>query len=169
MPALDISFEDSHRALPDKPRTSTFCSGGLFLDPSTLPSSVINTISGEFRCYSCRPYSRRKRAGFLSLSLSIKGKDEVITNSAQCAAVSGGTESTEAVLRAEKRVKVRLRGRGAVNTTKHLWAGAVAAMVSRCFFFVSVFYLFRSSVVSQFIIDASASSEFLRIVCFGSS
>jgi solute carrier family 25 phosphate transporter 23/24/25/41 len=27
--------------------------------------------------------------------------------------------------------KVRARERGAVNTTKHLWAGAISAMVSR--------------------------------------
>lgn len=36
-----------------------------------------------------------------------------------------------------KRQNVSLRGRGAMNTTKHLWSGAVAAMVSR---FVILFY-----------------------------
>ncbi|KAK6130661.1 hypothetical protein DH2020_035636 [Rehmannia glutinosa] len=106
---------------------SIFYSGGLFLDTSTIPSSIISAISDEVRFSSFPVYSKRKGSGFLCLSLSIKGKDGVINNSAECVVGSGGNETAKA----GKRVKVRLRGRGAVNTTKHLWAGAVAAMVSR--------------------------------------
>lgn len=41
-------------------------------------------------------------------------------------------EEEEAVLVVEeKKVRARGAGAGAINTSKHLWAGAVAAMVSR--------------------------------------
>ncbi|KAL0366405.1 UNVERIFIED_CONTAM: putative mitochondrial adenine nucleotide transporter BTL3 [Sesamum radiatum] len=135
MSGFGVRLENSRRVLPDNPQNSNFCFGGLFLDASTVPSSIINTISGEV-CGHGRPVCwRRKRGGFLCLSLSVKGKDGVINNSTECVGGSGGNESKEAVagaaVKAGKRVKVRLRGRGAVNTTKHLWAGAVAAMVSR--------------------------------------
>ncbi|KAL0322907.1 UNVERIFIED_CONTAM: putative mitochondrial adenine nucleotide transporter BTL3 [Sesamum angustifolium] len=135
MSGFGARLENSHPVLPDYPKNSNFCFGGLFLDASTVPSSIINAISGEV-CGHGRPVCwRRKRGDFLCLSLSVKGKDGVINNSTECVVASGGNESKEAVggaaVKAGKRVKVRLRGRGAVNTTKHLWAGAVAAMVSR--------------------------------------
>lgn len=54
--------------------------------------------------------------------------------SSEEAALEGKEESELSVEEDEKKKKkkltVRARG-GAVNTTKHLWAGAVAAMVSR--------------------------------------
>ncbi|GFP96873.1 probable mitochondrial adenine nucleotide transporter btl3 [Phtheirospermum japonicum] len=127
MSGFDIRAEDSHMALPDNPRSSVFYSGGLFLDTSTIPSSIVNTFSGEVRFNSYPVCPRRKRSDFLCLSLSTKGKDAVINNSSECAAASGEIGT----LKAGKRLEVRLRGGGAVNTTKHLWAGAVAAMVSR--------------------------------------
>ncbi|KAL7085532.1 hypothetical protein ACP275_14G286500 [Erythranthe tilingii] len=134
MSGFEIRVENSHPVLPSK--NSIFYSGGLFLDASSIPSSVINTVCGEVRCYSCPAYSRRKRGDFLCLSLSVKGKDEAISNSNECAAASGASEGKEAfgaAVKSERRVKIRLRGRGsgAMNTTKHLWAGAAAAMVSR--------------------------------------
>ncbi|KAI3460031.1 hypothetical protein Pfo_016694 [Paulownia fortunei] len=123
MSGFEIRVENSNRALPDNPKNLIFSSGGLFLDTSTIPSSIINTISGEVRCYSCPVYSRRERGEFLCLSLSLKGKDGVISNSTECVVASGGSESKQAA--------APVKGPGAVNTTKHLWAGAVAAMVSR--------------------------------------
>lgn len=44
--------------------------------------------------------------------------------------------SAEVVVSAEENSKEKVEGRGsgALNTTKHLWAGAVAAMVSRFVF-----------------------------------
>lgn len=41
-------------------------------------------------------------------------------------------EANNVVIEAnEKNRKVRVRGRPAMNATKHLWSGAIAAMVSR--------------------------------------
>ncbi|KAG6396411.1 hypothetical protein SASPL_142560 [Salvia splendens] len=108
---------------------SFFCSGGLFLDSNAIPSSIVNRIVGEVSCNSRPLQSLRKRGEFLCLSLSFKGKDGAIINSAE------SSERNEAVgsaaTKPEKGVNRRLRGRGAMNTTKHLCAGAVAAMVSR--------------------------------------
>ncbi|KAA8538085.1 hypothetical protein F0562_027693 [Nyssa sinensis] len=79
---------------------------------------------------------------FLSVSLSIKRSNEVLRNSTENIVHNGEKRSEEAaaafggghaVEKEGKKHKVRLRGRGAMNTTKHLWAGAVAAMVSRTF------------------------------------
>ncbi|KAK4483950.1 hypothetical protein RD792_011160 [Penstemon davidsonii] len=93
--------------------------GGIFLNTGTIPSSIINTVSADIQSCNFPAYSRKNRSEFLCLSLSIKDNKN-----------GGTTEGTEAAH--VKRLKVRLRGRGAVkNTTKHLWAGAVAAMVSR--------------------------------------
>lgn len=162
MSGFDIWVGDSHRLLPDNPKNPIFCSGGLFLDTSTVPSSIINNFSDEVCCYNCPVYSSRKRAEFLCLSLSIKGKDGVISNSAESVAEGGSSESKEAVgdtfaavVKPEKRVKVRLRGRGAVNTTKHLWSGAVAAMVSRSIPFVFCVLFFYFLKYSSWLTDAS--------------
>ncbi|XAR48560.1 hypothetical protein NMG60_11031417 [Bertholletia excelsa] len=81
---------------------------------------------------------------FLSVSLSIKRGDEMLRSSTKYLVENEGKSSDEAsvayecrggntVVEKGKKQMVRLRGRGAVNTTKHLWAGAVAAMVSRTF------------------------------------
>ncbi|MCD9639101.1 hypothetical protein HAX54_023404 [Datura stramonium] len=128
-------------------------SGGLFLDP-LIPSSVTTTTtnflkissiddSSELHSPICRrrPIFRREKsvpAGFggkfLCLSLSFKKNTGVSGNSSECL-LSNGYESSKVELSdvtgdARKR-NIGLRGRGAVNTSKHLWAGAVAAMVSR--------------------------------------
>lgn len=84
--------------------------------------------------------SWRRRGEFLCLSLSVKGKGGAISSSsAESSAESGGGRegkeavgaATAAAAKLENRVKGRLKGRAAMNTTKHLCAGAVAAMVSR--------------------------------------
>lgn len=122
---------------PDNPNNPIFCSGGLFLDSGTVPSSIINEFCGEVVCYSRPVQSWRKRGDFLCLSLSVKGKGGAISSSsAESSAESGGgREGKEAVGAAAAKlgngVRGRLKGRGAMNTTKHLCAGAVAAMVSR--------------------------------------
>ncbi|XP_073126963.1 probable mitochondrial adenine nucleotide transporter BTL2 [Henckelia pumila] len=92
-----------------------FYSGGLFIDDSTIPSSIYTGFSGNIPCLGRGKWQTRKCDEFLCLSLSVNRKDGVVS------IVPG--ENTQ----------LRLRGRGAVNTTKHLWAGAVAAMVSRTF------------------------------------
>ncbi|XP_057783680.1 probable mitochondrial adenine nucleotide transporter BTL3 isoform X2 [Salvia miltiorrhiza] len=132
MSESSIRLNDSTQLIPDYSNNPFFFPGGIFLDSSAIPSSIINKIVGEVSCYSRPVQSRRKRGEFLCLSLSVKGKDRAISNSAESA---GSSERNEAVGRAvtkpEKGVKIRLRGQGAMNTTKHLCAGAVAAMVSR--------------------------------------
>ncbi|KAF8084635.1 hypothetical protein N665_0709s0012 [Sinapis alba] len=126
--------------------------GGLFLDQS-VPSSSVSFVP----CKNCsvssmrfvrkstflkfRRRDRTKRPLFLSVSLSTKEtsnseeeeesegyngqtgfkslqlKDSVL--------ISGGQEA------GGEKIKVKENGSGALNTTKHLWAGAFAAMVSR--------------------------------------
>ncbi|XP_047316883.1 probable mitochondrial adenine nucleotide transporter BTL3 [Impatiens glandulifera] len=136
--------------------------GGLFLD-STLPSSFISFVprkvcssadatgishpslscSLKLRGYGVKWNGRSSGNGFLSVSLSIKGngqghaeeQDEVLGG----AKVSDGNRDDEIVLvDVKKEEDSGLRqpgaGKGTVfNTTKHLWAGAIAAMVSRTF------------------------------------
>ncbi|KAK3033902.1 hypothetical protein RJ639_033537 [Escallonia herrerae] len=132
-----ISFDSNWNS------NSIIFSGGLFLD-SAVPSSIFDfisfkspsvTASNRLHC-SARGFRRKKQApaavcgGFLSLSLS---SDGVAGQSSEC------SEKKEVVARGGsgpvnvegKKQRDRVPGRGAINTTKHLWAGAVAAMVSR--------------------------------------
>lgn len=139
-----------------------FRTGGLFLDPD-VPSSIASFISlhntcsaGASKSVSCwrrrsvtagMEVYRRGNGGFLSVSLSIKdgggggGGEGFVLESSQVLGQNGEEKSSESETAAfeeveEKEGKVvsRVRGKGgALNTTKHLWAGAVAAMVSRTF------------------------------------
>ncbi|GAB4861218.1 hypothetical protein Ancab_036376 [Ancistrocladus abbreviatus] len=132
-------------------------SGGLFIDPIN-PFSIINLIYSppnlppksiaEFSENSIGksavfvPFRRRKRnankldGNFLSLTLKTdssstqKRRDCSIDNCKESVeeAVNGGSSTAS-----KGKEKGRLRRTGAINTTKHLWAGAVAAMVSRTF------------------------------------
>nr|XP_043606918.1 probable mitochondrial adenine nucleotide transporter BTL3 [Erigeron canadensis] len=120
--------------------STDFVKGGLFLESGTFVSSSSsiscfvsiqnnNTSSSSSRSgglVSCSLRRKRGRrghggAGFLSVTLSVKdgggdgGQGFEIEN-----------ENEEKDVLVEKKV-------GAFNTTKHLWAGAVAAMVSRTF------------------------------------
>ncbi|ERN14617.1 probable mitochondrial adenine nucleotide transporter BTL3 [Amborella trichopoda] len=145
---------------------SSFCSGGLFLDP-TVPASLVSSFSD--RCSSSVSFGSSRNGkplvclgfsgvfrerneshrgiwgelgyGFLSVSLSIKGNDGFVRDSAKFLTqnaedgLEGVTEKKEefSEIKELRKEKIGLRGSGAVNTTKHLWAGAVAAMVSRTF------------------------------------
>lgn len=58
-------------------------------------------------------------------------------------------EADNAVMEGREKRKIRVRARGviAMNTTKHLWAGAIAAMVSRSVLLLSfgnkiIYFLF---------------------------
>ncbi|CAI9763882.1 unnamed protein product [Fraxinus pennsylvanica] len=152
MPGLNIRFKDKDSTsyqqthvpfLPENSNNSILCSGGLFLVDNKIPSSIINVFFIDNYVpvkHSTELHSRSSSVvgfEFLCLSLSIKEKDGVIRNSSESleqksikearAVVGGGSTA----VKAGKVSKVGLRSRGAVNTTKHLWAGAVAAMVSR--------------------------------------
>ncbi|XP_062026264.1 probable mitochondrial adenine nucleotide transporter BTL3 [Rosa rugosa] len=119
-----------------------FVTGGLFLEP-TVPNSLLNSVS--FRktsnaVVSGSGYACRLRlaggggGGFLSVSLR---SDGVVRESKGGCLVQNGEEGSEeaavVVVQEEKREKVGIRRGRAMNTTKHLWAGAIAAMVSRTF------------------------------------
>ncbi|KAF8377301.1 hypothetical protein HHK36_030676 [Tetracentron sinense] len=133
-----------------------FVSGGLFLE-SIVPASFVSLISSRNSsfgvsssfCESSSPIfrkqlvfgvSRREKrgsnavgGGFLSVSLSIKGSDGFVQESTGLLGQNEEKGLEEAVEYEEGKEKVRLSGAGAMNTTKHLWSGAVAAMVSRTF------------------------------------
>ncbi|KAL5714849.1 hypothetical protein ACHQM5_016755 [Ranunculus cassubicifolius] len=118
--------------------------GGLFLESPVIPpdsliccKSKFNlvTLSGSLDSSSSssssviisRRSSVKKRCvagdGFLSVSLSINNGEFV----------NDGENAEMDVIKIEenKKEKVESHGTGAMNTTKHLWSGAVAAMVSR--------------------------------------
>ncbi|XP_038882515.1 probable mitochondrial adenine nucleotide transporter BTL3 [Benincasa hispida] len=135
--------------------------GGLFLEDN-LPPSFVSLISSKTSSGSASfspPHSlhktlnfqilhRRGRAvsdgggcGFLSVSLSANGSGEngdYIQDSEDYLGQNGNKGSMEKAIQHEEEEEERekkavLRGSGAMNMTKHLWAGAVAAMVSRTF------------------------------------
>ncbi|KAK1287747.1 hypothetical protein QJS10_CPB19g01573 [Acorus calamus] len=119
-----------------------FVGGGLFLEPA-VSSSLVSSLSARASAGSVSFRGRKRRTaaaspvvlGFLSVSLSVKGEEGFVREKkcveeeeeAVVAAAPAGMEKEEV----GKDVKVR-RGR-VMNTTKHLWSGAVAAMVSRTF------------------------------------
>ncbi|XP_022132838.1 probable mitochondrial adenine nucleotide transporter BTL3 [Momordica charantia] len=135
--------------------------GGLFLEDN-LPPSFISLISSKCSSGSASfspSHSRRKAlnfqilcrrgrgisdgggCGFLSVSLSANGSGEngeYIQDSDEYLGQNGNKGSVEKAIQhdeeeEERDQKAVLGGSGAMNTTKHLWAGAVAAMVSRTF------------------------------------
>ncbi|KAM7514571.1 hypothetical protein LguiA_004154 [Lonicera macranthoides] len=128
------------------------------VDVISFRTSSITVSTSNLDCSSCcnrkqfvfGGFRRKKRVsavcggGFLSVSLSVKGSDGVSSSSTEYLVENGGKRCEEVaaaaavgggeqVVEEGKRQNVRLRGRGAMNTTKHLWSGAVAAMVSRTF------------------------------------
>ncbi|CAN1814260.1 Probable mitochondrial adenine nucleotide transporter BTL3 [Linum perenne] len=118
--------------------SSSYLVGGIFLDSDTVfpsffslkgsksDSSHYSGLSRSLRLESDdrRRQQPRRRLGrnggvaFLSVSLSIKPGDEE-------------DEESVGTFLATELEKERKPGSAAFNTTKHLWAGAVAAMVSR--------------------------------------
>nr|GMC54610.1 probable mitochondrial adenine nucleotide transporter BTL3 [Ipomoea batatas]GMC55208.1 probable mitochondrial adenine nucleotide transporter BTL3 [Ipomoea batatas] len=117
---------------------SILLSGGLFLEPAA-PPSILNALTGKSR--RKRGFRRGSASGelYLSVSLSIGEKkgDGLNGNSGDCLVLNGnkvgsvGGGEGGATLR--RRRGIGFGRQGAVNTSKHLWAGAVAAMVSRTF------------------------------------
>lgn len=129
--------------------SDSFFPGGLFLHAHTLPSSLTSFLpppsfsssSSEttLSCF-CRSPKRTSVCGgsFLSLSLSLNGTgaDQRYARGESSGEIVGQhhnkVEHDEEEDEDEKDT-VRVNGSGAINMTKHLWAGAVAAMVSRTF------------------------------------
>lgn len=142
-------------------RCLTQSCGGLFID-NTVSSSLVNTVlsrashlshhSNELKWQN--PFRRRRKVkeeslvnsgNFMCMSLVVKKKSGVNCDSGECGVQNGvkgseeinvGTTATSERFKEagmEKETRMGARRRGAMNTTKHLWAGAVAAMVSRTF------------------------------------
>lgn len=125
--------------------------GGLFLESTgSFPSSFVslqynnnnNITSSSISQVSCsfrlrRTRRRRPGVGFLSVSLSAKDGS---SNSEEGFIVENENENEIEII--EKVLVEKQRERGAFNTTKHLWAGAVAAMVSRSHLLSIVYILF---------------------------
>lgn len=119
-----------------------FVSGGLFLEP-TISESLLLSVSprkhvpigvpnsgsglGSVSLSACR-YRVVVGGGFLSVSLK---SGPIVRETKRCAVQNEYEGSEEAVVEERKEEKVKVRGGRAMNTTKHLWAGATAAMVSR--------------------------------------
>lgn len=151
------------RLIESDPSDSSLLLGGLFLDHHNVPASFVRLISPESfsgsgsRSLRLEAPRRGKRVGgefFLSVSLSIKRGDHedngYVRESGEVLGQNGNKsmeeeEEEEAVVykEEEKVRKVKARGPYAMNVTKHLWAGAVSAMVSRfasccCYLFFQV-------------------------------
>lgn len=121
--------------------SSFFVSGGLFLEPtvskfllrsvsmaeeqSTASSGVLGSASSSV----CRS---KVVAGGRFLSVSLRS-DGIVQETNRCLVQNGYEGSEDAVVekKKKKKEKTRVRSGAAMNTTKHLWAGAIAAMVSR--------------------------------------
>lgn len=130
--------------------------GGLFLDDSVPSSSVSFLSSKDCSVSSCRFSQKsrflkfRRRNGtreplFLSVSLSIKegiGEEEEGEGyNGQNGFKSGkGSVLIGGCQEAKEKLMLKENGTGALNTTKHLWAGAFAAMVSRSLLLLYLFY-----------------------------
>lgn len=160
MLGLEIWFRESLASeIPISDPSSLFPGGGLFLD-SSVPSSFVSSIpirssslsisnssssSVSVRCgkavvLGCIGRRKGLGGGFLSVSLSIKGDDGLVRDPDGFLRQNGdnrdkdkekGSEEEVFGGKEEEKGKLRGAGAGAMNTTKHLWSGAVAAMISR--------------------------------------
>ncbi|XP_010444458.1 PREDICTED: probable mitochondrial adenine nucleotide transporter BTL3 isoform X1 [Camelina sativa] len=121
--------------------------GGLFLDESAPSSSVSFVSSKDCSVNSCRFIRKssffkfRRRNGtrepplLCSVSLSINGEEE--EGEGYNNGRNGYKSEKDSVLiggcqKATEKLRVKGNGTGALNTTKHLWAGAFAASWSFC-------------------------------------
>ncbi|KAK7351185.1 hypothetical protein VNO77_10442 [Canavalia gladiata] len=135
IPAGNLCQQQNPHSLPIFFNPTSDFTGGLFLDPY-FPDSFVRLISFRIPATASSesiPRRQRRRvpaACFLSVTLPsakfvTQPKASVLQNGDH---VSDQEITSDGVVQQRK---VRVRGGNAVNTTKHLWAGAIAAMVSR--------------------------------------
>ncbi|XWS23888.1 hypothetical protein CRYUN_Cryun28dG0054200 [Craigia yunnanensis] len=126
-----------HHSFPSN--SNLLAPGGLFIDPSFPPSFLDfispfkdSSASKKTACFA-RKQKREsiavKDLFFLSVSLS---NDGLVSEPKEFLLENEAKKKSNGEVAVAKR-NVRVTRRGAVNTTKHLWAGAIAAMVSRTF------------------------------------
>ncbi|KAF3326425.1 putative mitochondrial adenine nucleotide transporter BTL3 isoform X1 [Carex littledalei] len=135
MPWLELWFPEEIPFLPI---------GGLFLEPNPA-KSFLSSIPSKTNSNSILRCSSYRKSGFLSVSLSVKGDNGFVRSSVgliECNGEKSSSKDMEKLVETEKeekqgkikgKVRSRGAGAGAVNTTKHLWSGAAAAIVSRTF------------------------------------
>ena len=162
------------RCLADAIRSESLDHGGSFLD-NYVPSSSVSFVLcknctvrsmcfvGKSSFLKFRRRDRTKGAIFLSVSLSIKEEESEGYNG------QNGCQSLQlkdSVLIQEaggNKISVKENGSGAaLYTTKHLWAGAFAAMVSRSLFLFFTFFFFYFDTRERFILDLYHNSSIVR-------
>ncbi|KAL5210324.1 hypothetical protein ABZP36_005947 [Zizania latifolia] len=122
---------------------------GLFLDGEAALGALLAAMPGCSASFRVRRRRREAPPGFLSLTMSVKGGRGFVSGPVGLLAggeekgaraeeaeglVAGRRVTEEKLVETEGNVveEVQARtGAGAINMTKHLWSGAVAAMVSR--------------------------------------
>lgn len=168
-----------------------FIGGGLFLEPSVPASFVTLASPSNFRKCSCvigvsRGGRRRRRwvvdgggrgGRFLSVTLSaVKGAEgegigEILGPNGEKSLQGENVALVEAEKGEKKeKPKVREQKMKALNMIKHLWAGAVAAMVSRFSFFYCPLLLclcasFSKSEFHVFICNRTKHPTFVYEIC----
>ncbi|RZC64527.1 hypothetical protein C5167_008216 [Papaver somniferum] len=116
------------------------CSNPSFCSSSSSSTRVLKKLASN----SSNGFFERKERGingFLSVSLSSSGNSEYVEESSNSLLKQENgenmmnvvEESVEKKQTQKQQNRIRLRQKGAMNTTKHLWSGAIAAMVSRTF------------------------------------
>ncbi|KAL5217614.1 hypothetical protein ABZP36_018298 [Zizania latifolia] len=122
---------------------------GLFLDGEAAHGALLAAMPGCSASFGVRRRRLGAPPGFLSLTMSVKGSRGFVSGPVGLLAggeekdaraeeaeglVAGRRAAEEEVAEGkavEEEVKEARAGAGAMNMTKHLWSGAVAAMVSR--------------------------------------
>ncbi|RZS14049.1 hypothetical protein BHM03_00045703 [Ensete ventricosum] len=153
---MEVRFHAAIRLPDERYVPPLFADGGrLFLEPCIPDSAVAMPVRLCRFCGKPAPLGGIRWGGgvgdcFLSVSLSVKGSEGFVRESAgvlgkqvrrsEEAAWEGKDDGVMVVLEEHEKNRIKneiMNGRvqgvgaGAMNTTKHLWAGAVAAMVSR--------------------------------------
>lgn len=121
-------------------RSNLLVNGGLFLEP-TAPSTILHLISSKTssneilgKNSGALGVSWRKSSAQLSVSgdfLSVSLRSDGFVQEPNLRLVQNKSPEEINNVATKRGEIIRERQGGAVNTTKHLWAGAIAAMVSR--------------------------------------
>lgn len=133
-----VSDEQYHSpfSLNSISNANLFVTGGLFLEP-TVSSSFLRLIptkasSISISCSVSSPSKRVESSSSLFLSVSLRNEGKLCLGQIEEKAPPNETKiEAETVVIEANVVKKKTQVTGAMNTTKHLWAGAIAAMISR--------------------------------------
>ncbi|KDP41377.1 hypothetical protein JCGZ_15784 [Jatropha curcas] len=162
MPGFELWSRNLLSNDPSQSSSTSFIYGGIFLEPTiSISSSFVSLISSRnssisvSNLVSCsehkifrgfwreRSSSSQVAVSGLFLSVSLRNDGHQLVEEKICLVQNGDAKSAieeekvldggNAVREERRKRKVTIGGSKAMNTTKHLWAGAIAAMVSRTF------------------------------------